>query len=177
MDISSLFTLKYFLEQIPAVCNSKSNLLYALWYIVSQCIFCLLLCFCSCVLQPYQSFPSLLSFQSHPEPPLSPKIYSSFYSLQKRAGLLRISTKHSIRKCNKTRHTPSYQGWIRQSSRRKRISKVSKWVRDSHCSHCYKSHKKIKLHNHNINRVPRSDPCKLPNWLSVQSLRDHMNPR
>lgn len=42
---------------------------------------------------------------------------------------------------NKTTHTTVYQIWVRQPSRRKRVSRVSH-------SHCQESHKNIKLHNH-----------------------------
>jgi hypothetical protein len=61
---------------------------------------------------------------------LLPQIHSSFVSLQKEAGLLGISTKHGITNYGKPRHIPSYQGWIRQPTRRKRIPKAGKRIRD-----------------------------------------------
>jgi len=58
--------------------------------------------------------PSHRSFSFHTSqfPTLSfPQIYLSFFSLQKRAGLSRLSTKHSITTYNMSRHRPSRQGW------------------------------------------------------------------
>ena len=53
--------------------------------------------------------------------------HSSSFALQKRAGLLVISTEYGIKRCHKTRHRPSFQGWMRQPCRRN----GSKRVRDT----------------------------------------------
>ena len=66
-------------------------------------------------------------------------------SLQKRAGLPGISTKH-VKSYNKTRHIAYYQGWSKQPRRRKTVRKVSIRVKDSSCSHCWESHKNTRLH-------------------------------
>ena len=86
----------------------------------------------------------LLSYNTYqPQPPLSlllpsplsnsppPEKKSSTISLQKRVDLPGISTEQSTTRCNKTRHTPSYQGWTRQLSRRERVPRAGKRVRDS----------------------------------------------
>lgn len=52
--------------------------------------------------------------------PLS-QIHCSFISLQIRTSLPMISTKHSIKRCSETKYKPSYQGWTRQPSRKKRV--------------------------------------------------------
>lgn len=82
-------------------------------------------------------FSILLSYAtSQPQPPLPPviqvslhlplpQIYGSSISLQEKAGLPGISNKLGITWYNKTRHKPSHQGWKRQPSRRKRVSKES----------------------------------------------------
>ena len=67
-----------------------------------------------------------------------------------------MSNKYDISSCNKNRHFPSCEGWMRQPSRRKRIPKAGKRVRDNGHSHCQESHKKTKLRNCNICRRPRS---------------------
>lgn len=68
-----------------------------------------------------------VSFLSSPSSPstfsLSQSILPPVF-LQKRAGLASLSTKHSISSCNKTRHFPSYWGWMKQSSRRKWVPKA-----------------------------------------------------
>ena len=61
-----------------------------------------------------------------------------------------ISTEHGLTIYNKTGHKPSYQGWIRQPSRRKRALSTGKRVRDTLHSHCWESYKYTKLHNHKI---------------------------
>jgi hypothetical protein len=60
-----------------------------------------------------------------PFPAAPPPIYSSV-SPQRRAGLLEISAEQSD-----TRHRASYQGWMRQPSRRKGVPRSSKRVRDT----------------------------------------------
>jgi hypothetical protein len=62
------------------------------------------------LLSPFSS-KSPLSFQSQRS--------SGF--LQKRADLPVMPTQHSITRCNKIRHKPSYYGWTRQPIRRKRV--------------------------------------------------------
>jgi hypothetical protein len=62
--------------------------------------------------------------------------HSSSFALQKRAGLLEISTKHSITSYNKTRYIHPYQGLMRHLSRRKGILKTGKRVRERPHSHC-----------------------------------------
>jgi hypothetical protein len=62
---------------------------------------------------------------------LLPLIHCSSVSLHKRAGLLEISTEHGITWCNKTRHKPSYQGRIWQSSKRKTIPGAGKRLRNT----------------------------------------------
>ena len=105
---------------------------------------CLLACLLSCLLSLLPSF-FLLSFLifkifiliiyyilvavSPPSSPPSPsllltQIHSSSFFLLRRAGLPGISTKHCRASYNKTGHLPSYQGWMRQPSRRKRIPKA-----------------------------------------------------
>jgi hypothetical protein len=66
-------------------------------------------------------------------------------------------------KFSMTRHLPSYQGWTKQFSRKKRLLKGGKRVRGSPHSFCYVLHKKTKLHNHNIFTMPRSNPWGLRN--------------
>jgi hypothetical protein len=61
-----------------------------------------------------------------------PQINSSSVSLQRRAaGLPEISTEPSITRYNKSRHKPSYQGWIQQLSRRKWVPRTDGRVRDT----------------------------------------------
>lgn len=43
-----------------------------------------------------------------------------------------ISTEQGISSCNKTRHMASYQGWMRQPSRREKISRAGKSQRQPH---------------------------------------------
>lgn len=71
---------------------------------------------------PSTSFPYLSSpLQNH----------SSSISLQKRASIPGILTKHTIKRYNKTRHKPLYQSWMRQHSRKKRDSRAGQRVRDT----------------------------------------------
>jgi IS5 family transposase len=53
--------------------------------------------------------------------PFLPQNHSFSISLQKRAGLQGMSTKRGLTSYHQTRHKPSYQSWMRQSIRRKRI--------------------------------------------------------
>ena len=89
-----------------------------------------------------------------------PHIYS-LLSVQKRTGFFQMSTEHCIKSYNKTRHKPSYQGWMWQLSKRKSVLRASRRVRVrvSLYSHHYKFHKQSKLHNNNIHADnPSSDP-------------------
>lgn len=71
---------------------------------------------------PSTSFPYLSSpLQNH----------SSSISLQKRASIPGILTKHTIKRYNTTRHKPLYQSWMRQHSRKKRDSRAGQRVRDT----------------------------------------------
>jgi hypothetical protein len=54
-------------------------------------------------------------------PPFFPRSTPPQFPSKKRAGFLRISSEHSITRYNKTRHKLSYQSWMRQPSRRKRV--------------------------------------------------------
>jgi hypothetical protein len=86
--------------------------------------------FFSHILNPDHNFFSLLYSQSFFTSSL-PQIHSSSVSLQKRAGLSRLSTKHGIKSDNMTRYISSYQSWIGYSIRRKDIPKAGKRVRDN----------------------------------------------
>lgn len=69
-----------------------------------------------------QYIPTTASPSSLPSSTLlipSLQIHNSSNCLQKRAALPVISAKLGITRGNETRHIPSYQGWIRGSSRRK----------------------------------------------------------
>lgn len=59
-----------------------------------------------------------------------------FSSLQKRAGLLGISTKHSISIYRKTRHLLSYYVWMKQPSRGERGLKSKQKNQSQPHSHC-----------------------------------------
>lgn len=48
------------------------------------------------------------------DPSQPPKAYSSFISLQKRAGFPWVSARHGITGCSKTVHKHWYESWIRQ---------------------------------------------------------------
>lgn len=60
-----------------------------------------------------------------------------------------MSMEHGLTSYRNARHKPSYQGWTRQPSKRKKVPSPGKRVRDIH-SQCQGTHKNIKLHNHNI---------------------------
>lgn len=81
-----------------------------------------------------QYIPTTASLSSNAMPPNFHLlyIYSSFTSLQKRAGLTRLPTEHSTSRCNKTNHKASYRGWTRQPSRRRRVPWSGKRVRKPH---------------------------------------------
>lgn len=62
-----------------------------------------------------------------------------------RAGLPGISSKHSVTRYNKTRHKVSYQGWIREHYRKKKVTKP----RETEIPPLlWESHKNRKLYNH-----------------------------
>lgn len=52
--------------------------------------------------------------------------FPSFISLQKRTGHTGTSIEHSITSYSKIRHKPSYQGWVKQPSGRKRVLRAGK---------------------------------------------------
>lgn len=65
--------------------------------------------------------------------------------------------------------SPTYLVWMGQPSRRKRVPKTGKRVRNSSCSHHRELYKKTKLHNHSIDAEELGRPIQTP-WLLVQSL-------
>lgn len=77
-------------------------------------------------------FSSLIHYIPFPysvsTPPPSPIFIPSH---QKSAGVLGTSTKHGIWSHNKTRHIRSFQGRMREPSRRKRVPSVGKRIRDT----------------------------------------------
>ena len=75
----------------------------------------------------------------HPLPSIADALFC--FSSEKKANFPVMSTGHSVTRCNKTRHKPSYQGWTRQPSRRKRVPRVGKKVRDT-CTPTVRSTKK-----------------------------------
>ena len=70
------------------------------------------------MLHPYHCFP-YLHFSYHPLFPVSPRSITPLLPFKKKIGLPRVSTAHGITNYNKTRHKPSYKGWMRWPSRRK----------------------------------------------------------
>lgn len=60
-----------------------------------------------------------------------PQIHFSPISLQNRVGLPGISTEHDITNYSKTKHKPLQQSRVRQLSRRKRVLRSGKIVRDT----------------------------------------------
>lgn len=89
--------------------------------------------------------------------------------LQKTAGLSWTSTKHVTTKHSKTCHKSSHQVWVRQPSRKKRVPRAGKSVRDTLNTHCQESSPKHQNNNHNINT---EDPCRF--WIvSSVSVRPH----
>lgn len=70
-----------------------------------------------------------------PSPPHLPSPPGPFpfpiVSLQKRAGIPGISIKHGITILNKSRHKPSFQGLMKQPSRRKGVTRAGKRVSDN----------------------------------------------
>lgn len=83
---------------------------------------------------------------------------------QKQTNLPGISTYHGLTNCNKMRHRPSYQGWKRQSNRRKGVPSTGKRVRDpaTHNTYCWNPIKTSNYTTIGISRGPRSDPCRSP---------------
>ena len=62
-----------------------------------------------------------------------------------------MTMEHGLTSYSNARYNPSYQGWTRQPSKRKKVPNPGKRVRDIHShSQCRETHKNIKLHNHNI---------------------------
>lgn len=71
-------------------------------------------------------------------PPLSPSTTSSSprstvppISFQKRGELSGTSTEYGMTKCSKTGHYPSYQTWMRQSSKRKKVPQEGETIRQT----------------------------------------------
>ena len=113
----------------------------------------------------YYSFSSFLSFYL---PSLPDPLLLHFPSENSRCP-------SDIIWCNKDRHKPSYLGWTRQLSRRKRVPKAVKRARDSlfpllgvpqedQATQC------------NMYRGPWSVPCRLPGWqlISVSLYRPRL---
>lgn len=68
------------------------------------------------ILHHNHNFTSLLSSQSIPTRSSPPP-----FPFRKGQRFTRISTKHGIPNYNRTRHLPSYWGWMRQLSRREKV--------------------------------------------------------
>jgi len=90
----------------------------------------LLIFFFLFILISYSTSQAQHSSQPPPTSPL-PQIHRSSISLQKVPGLPEISIEHSLTRCNKSTHKPSYQVWKRQSSSRERVPRTGERVRDS----------------------------------------------
>lgn len=84
--------------------------------------------FFSHTIYPNRSCLSISSCQSLP--PLCSQIYCASVSIQKRGRLPVSLTELSIRRCHMTMHKPSFQGWLKHTSRWKQIPQGSKRVRD-----------------------------------------------
>lgn len=79
------------------------------------------------------------------------QIHWSLISYPKRVGLPGVSTEHSIKRCSMARQNPSYQGWMKQTSRVKKVFALSKQNNQRHPYSNYKhSPQNCKLNNHNI---------------------------
>jgi len=77
------------------------------------------------------SFPSLHSFQHQPPTSFLSQDPFFLFPLQKREDLPGRSTEHSKSSYNKTGQKSTYQGWMRQTNRRKGFPKAHKRVRDT----------------------------------------------
>ena len=93
------------------------------------------------------------------------------FSFLKKAGLPGISTEYAITYYIKTRNKPSYQGWMRQPRRNKRMSSTGKRVRDTLYS-CllrvpWEQHAKKPWY---ICKQPSSNPYKVCDCFFFQSL-------
>lgn len=75
--------------------------------------------FFSHIIHPYNNLSSIPPLSLLPPPPLPDLLFLHFFSERRQA--LRVMTEYGITKCNKTGHYPSYQSWMRQSSKRKRV--------------------------------------------------------
>ena len=76
------------------------------------------------------SSPSTLPSSPHPNTSPILQIYSSFISLHQTPGLPGISAEPGMTIYNKTMHKPTYQGQMRQHSKRKKVPRADKIVRD-----------------------------------------------
>jgi hypothetical protein len=80
--------------------------------------------FFSHTLHPIHSFSSLLL--PYPLQPHPLTILSHTFPFKKRIGLPKISNKHGVSSCNKSRHFPKYYAWIRQMRRKKGFQNQTK---------------------------------------------------
>lgn len=109
-----------------------------------------------------QNLPFLHVSQSVPHLPSLP--YYCFYTLiQLRAVLPGISIEHSNTRCNKARHKLLYQGWVRQSTRRKIVLRAEKRVRDTPTSKAPNFTTIVHM------QIPQCRPMQTQ-WLLLQSL-------
>lgn len=119
-------------------------------------------CFFLCICFQYIPVRFLLPlhFSVPPPPPLSLRSILLCFPSEKRRPP-RVIHWQSITTYNKTRHKLSYQGWVRQHSRRKRVLRGSKRVIQSHY-HFKESQKTTKETTITYTQGPRSDPWRLP---------------
>lgn len=75
--------------------------------------------FFSQIIHPYNNLSSIPPLSLPPPPPLPDPLFLHFFSERRLA--LRVMTEYGVTKCYKTGHYPSYQSWMRQSSKRKRV--------------------------------------------------------
>lgn len=81
-----------------------------------------------------QYIPTMVSLPfTHPSspstsPPIDPLL---FHFSSEKSRPPRYINGHIITRCNSTRHNPLYQGCMKQHSRRKRVSRAGKRVRDT----------------------------------------------
>lgn len=104
---------------------------------------------------PNFSFPSLY-FSPLSSSSLIPQIHSHLIFPQKRADLPGTCTRY-----NKTRHRPSYQGWARKHSRRKRVPREDRRIRDNFTPVVWSPPKAPRQQLQYMRRRPSTDSCRL----------------